>query len=53
MPVDDVRDTTGAGDAFAGGFLACLADGGDPHDACLAGHIAAATVLRLPGARPA
>ncbi len=49
--VDDVRDTTGAGDAFAGGFLSALTAGADVRSACLAGHAAAATVLRVPGAR--
>ena len=48
--VDAVRDTTGAGDAFAGGFLAACAAGADPRDACIAGHTAAAAVLTVPGA---
>lgn len=49
-PVDDVRDRTGAGDAFAAGFLAARLDGADPETACAAGHARAALVLRSPGA---
>ncbi|MFP5487065.1 MAG: carbohydrate kinase family protein [Acidimicrobiia bacterium] len=48
--VTGVRDTTGAGDAFAAGFLAAWMDGADPVDACRAGHRAAASVLHTPGA---
>jgi len=48
--VGDVRDTTGAGDAFAGGFLTAFVAGADLVDACRAGHIAAATVLATAGA---
>lgn len=59
-PVAEVRDLTGAGDAFAAGFLtACLASGrlesGRLEDADLrlaaeAGHRSAARVLASPGA---
>ncbi len=56
-PVDGVRDTTGAGDAFAAGCLAALLAGGaSPADpvalaaAVRAGTALAATVLRQPGA---
>ena len=45
-PLDDVGDTTGAGDAFAAGFLTCA--GGwraDPVAACVAGHEAARRLL--------
>lgn len=49
-PVDTVKDTTGAGDAFAAGFLAAWIAGSDASEACRAGHQAAADVLRTPGA---
>ena len=49
-PVAGVVDTTGAGDAFAAGFLAQWAVGA-PIDHCVrAAHAAAARVLRSPGA---
>lgn len=54
VAVDGVRDTTGAGDAFAGGFLAAWTIGGGNGDlvaACAAGHAAAAAVLGHAGAR--
>ena len=50
LTVDGVRDTTGAGDAFAGGFLTAFVDGADLVESCRAGHIAAATVLATAGA---
>lgn len=59
VPPADVRDTTGAGDAFAGGFLAAaLASGGDPRRAdeaswtrwAQAGIASAQRVLVTPGA---
>ncbi|MHA6513159.1 carbohydrate kinase family protein [Tessaracoccus sp. Z1128] len=50
-PVDDVRDMTGAGDAFNAGFLSSfLANGGDVVRSCLSGHALARQVLRSPGA---
>lgn len=48
--VADVRDTTGAGDAFAAGFLAAVMSGASLPDACRSGHRAAAAVLVRPGA---
>lgn len=49
-PVAVIRDLTGAGDAFAAGFLAATLQGADAAAACLAGHAAAASVLANPGA---
>ncbi|MDQ0895333.1 carbohydrate kinase family protein [Agromyces ramosus] len=49
-PVAGIRDLTGAGDAFAAGFLAATLRGTDAAAACLAGHAAAASVLTNPGA---
>jgi sugar/nucleoside kinase (ribokinase family) len=48
--VADVRDTTGAGDAFAAGTLAAWITGDDLIEACAAGHRLAAAVLATPGA---
>ena len=49
-PQADIRDLTGAGDAFAAGFLAATLRGSDTTAACLAGHASAASVLACPGA---
>lgn len=40
-----VRDTTGAGDAFAAGFLGALTAGAEPTEAARAGHRAAAAAI--------
>jgi sugar/nucleoside kinase (ribokinase family) len=50
-PVAGIRDLTGAGDAFASGFLAAVLRGADAAAACLAGHASAASVLANPGAQ--
>ena len=46
IAVAGVNDTTGAGDAFAAGFLTSPAWVNDPVTACEAGHRAAADMLR-------
>ena len=48
--VDDVRDTTGAGDAFAAAFLSAILDGAEDLEAVEAGHDLARRVLTEPGA---
>jgi sugar/nucleoside kinase (ribokinase family) len=53
VPVPEVlpaRDSTGAGDAFAAGFLAARVHGADPVEAASAGHELAGSVLFSPGA---
>ena len=49
--IPDVDDTTGAGDAFAAGFLTSPAWSDDPSGACQAGHRAAAGLLRTRAGR--
>jgi ribokinase len=45
-------DPTGAGDAFAAGFLAAMMAGGDDAACAAAGVAAAAEAVGRPGARP-
>ena len=49
-PVDDVVDTTGAGDAFAAGFLIAAASGASIDASVAAAHALAARTLRSAGA---
>lgn len=45
-PLEGVHDTTGAGDAFAAGFLVGLSDGADTVAAVRVGHASAADAIR-------
>lgn len=45
-------DTTGAGDAFAGAWLAAYLRSAEPQDACVAGSQAAAVAIQTIGGRP-
>jgi 2-dehydro-3-deoxygluconokinase len=48
--VATVVDTTAAGDAFAGGYLAARLNGAPPHAAAAVGNTVAAVVIQYPGA---
>lgn len=50
LPVSNVVDTTGAGDAFGAGLVVALARGASLEDACRAGHSAAARIITAHGA---
>jgi sugar/nucleoside kinase (ribokinase family) len=49
-PAPPARDSTGAGDAFAAGYLAAAIGGAGPVDAARSGHALARSVLFSPGA---
>ncbi len=51
-PIENLVDTTGAGDLFAAGFLAGLARGADYVSCARLGALAAAEVIQHVGARP-
>ena len=51
-PVEGVRDSTGAGDAFAAGWLSARMDGLGPRERVGRGHDLARAVLTSPGAGP-
>lgn len=48
-----VVDTTGAGDGFAGGFLAVTLSGGTPRQGCQVGNLVAARVIAAAGGHSA
>jgi sugar/nucleoside kinase (ribokinase family) len=48
----EARDTTGAGDAFAAGYLDAVGRGADTRAAVMAGHQMAARACRKLGGRP-
>lgn len=48
--VDDVLDSTGAGDAFAAGYIVAALAGADPRESARAGGVLAMSALRRPGA---
>ncbi len=51
-PVDQVMDTTGAGDLYAAGFLYGLTHGAGPEECARLGSLCAAEVISHLGARP-
>ncbi len=52
FPVAEVVDTTGAGDAFNGGFAVALAEGAKPTEAVRFGCATAALSVQKPGTAP-
>jgi sugar/nucleoside kinase (ribokinase family) len=51
-PVEGVRDSTGAGDAFAAGWLSAMIEGQGPRERVERAHALARQVLTSPGAGP-
>lgn len=51
-PIDKVVDTTGAGDAYAAGFLAALTSGKNLKQAATLGSLLASLIIQQIGARP-
>jgi sugar/nucleoside kinase (ribokinase family) len=52
VPVDQVVDTTGAGDLFAAGFLYGITNGLSPEESARLGGVCAAEIISHVGARP-
>jgi 2-dehydro-3-deoxygluconokinase len=50
QPVEDVVDTTAAGDSFGAAYMAARLSGQDPREAARAGHRLAGAVIRVRGA---
>ena len=51
LPLESIRDTTGAGDAFLAGFLSQLMGGRSLSDCVAAGNCAAKMVIAQTGCR--
>ncbi|MDF4893317.1 sugar kinase [Vibrio parahaemolyticus] len=48
--VDNILDTTAAGDSFSAGYMAKRLTGGNLNDSAVAGHVLASTVIQYRGA---
>ena len=48
---EDLVDTNGAGDAFVGGYISQLVQGGDVAKCCAAGNYAANKIIRVSGCK--